>query len=95
MNHAWNIVKLGNYWYETDITNSRQLRNDNQPGVVLLNYFRPYGECERELYEYIHPYYNSKEFMDSHPIDTLELPVRAKVDGITFMTDEELYNLPR
>lgn len=96
MNHAWNIVKLGNYWYEMDITFARNLRNDSQPGVVLSDYFRPYNVIhdDRE-YNYLHPYYMSEEFMDSHPIDTLELPARAKTDGITFMTDEELYNLPR
>ena len=96
MNHAWNIVKLGNYWYEMDITFARNLRNDSQPGVVLSDYFRPYNVIhdDRE-YNYLHPYYMSEEFMDSHPIDTLELPARAKVDGITFMTDEELYNLSR
>lgn len=96
MNHAWNIVKLGNYWYEMDITFARNLRNDSQPGVVLSDYFRPYNVIhdDRE-YNYLHPYYTSKEFTDSHPIDTVELPVRGKVDGITFMTDEELYNLPR
>ncbi len=96
MNHAWNIVKLGNYWYETDMVGARNLRGE---GInSLLDYFRPYGECERELYEYIHPYYNSKEFMDSHPIDTLEYKARCQLEGTIdtlYMSWEELYNLPR
>lgn len=93
MNHAWNIVRLGNYWYEMDITFSR---NTVDIGIdSLLHYFRPYDVIhdERE-YKYLHPYYKSKEFMDTHPIDTLELPAREKADGIKFLTDKELYNLP-
>jgi transglutaminase/protease-like cytokinesis protein 3 len=89
--HAWNIVKLYDYWYLVDLTSANCLKNS---GInSLIPYFRT-EENFAESVKYIASFYKTKDFTLTHPIDTLELPARGRQDGITFLTDEELYALP-
>lgn len=89
--HAWNIVKLGNYWYSVDITDAYGLCNDIS---ITYPFFREWDYVSETDRKYLDERFKTDEYRKIHPIDTMSYNMRCKQEGIPYLTGEELYKLP-
>lgn len=92
-NHAWNLIKLGDYWYVVDITDAAVGRNGKG---ITYSFFMGYDYIDDSLINHLDKDYWTDEYISTHPIDTINHYQRCKKEGITgqSFTDDELYNLP-
>ena len=92
-NHAWNLIKLGNYWYVVDITHAAVARNDRG---ITYSFFREYDYLSSNCKEHLDKDYWTDEYIVTHPIDTKSHYMRCKLEGRMNQTlsGDELYNLP-
>ena len=91
INHAWNIIKLGDYWYSVDITEANSFRNSR---YIPLPFFREWDYVGEKKWIHLREKYCTPEYKIMHPIDTMSYNMRCKQEGMPYLTDEELYNLP-
>jgi len=89
--HAWNNVKLGDYYYVTDLTGAYFTRNV-YGGVS--NFFREYSNIGEENIKYMDKYYKMDEYTEKHQIDEVDYYTRCKNEGKVYLKQKELYNLP-
>ena len=92
-NHAWNLIKLGDYWYVVDITDAAVGKNGKG---ITYSFFMGYDYIDDSLINHLDKDYWTDEYISTHPIDTINHYQRCKKEGITgqSFTDDELYNLP-
>lgn len=91
LNHAWNIIKLGDYWYSVDITAAHGLRNYKE---ITIEFFREWDYVGEKAWSHLREKYRTSEYRSTHPIDTMSYNMRCKQEGIPYLTGEELYKLP-
>ncbi len=91
-NHAWNLIKLRDYWYVVDLTDSYFYRNDGY--YITIPFFREWEYVEKKQREHLDPLYLTEEYLSTHPVDTMSYDLRCKENGIPYQTDKEQYALP-
>lgn len=90
--HAWNLIKLEDYWYIIDLTYAYFLRED---GLYIANAFlREWKYVGENVIKYLDKLYLTEDYTSTHPIDTMSYDLRCKESGSSYLTAVELYNLP-
>lgn len=91
-NHAWNLIKLRDYWYVVDLTIAYFYRNDGY--YITIPFFREWEYVEKKQREHLDQLYLTEEYLSTHPVDTMSYDLRCKENGIPYQTDKEQYALP-
>ncbi|CDB12594.1 transglutaminase/protease-like domain-containing protein [Eubacterium sp. CAG:192] len=91
MNHAWNYIKLGDYYYVVDLTDAYVSRNSYS---IVTGFFYQYDSLIEKYRKNVQSNYKTNDYMKSHKVDTLTYGIRCKNENIPYLTSKELYNLP-
>lgn len=87
--HAWNIVRLGEYYYRVDLTNAYFVQCAGVPGVVEFFMLDPYDPKMEEAEEC----YRTEEYKKTHPLDTVDYYTRCEMEGVSCLSQKELLEL--
>ncbi|MFR7763388.1 MAG: transglutaminase domain-containing protein [Eubacterium sp.] len=90
-NHAWNYIKIGNYYYVTDLTGAYFSRNKNTGVDDMLQSNEYVSKEHRETMEEI---FRSSDYKKSHNVDSMNYLERCEKEGIAHLTRYELCHLP-
>lgn len=87
--HMWNIMKVGKYWYMTDVFGMRSLSSLK---TMRYNYLRGFYEegGGLELMETVKICFKTNEFLKAHPSTDLSFIRQSKKDGTPYILDSEL-----
>ena len=93
MNHAWNYIKLGDYYYVVDLTKASAWRNSYS---IVTGFFYQYDSLIEEYRKNVQSNYKTNDYIKTHKVDTINHYMRCKKNGdmSQTLTDSELYNLP-
>lgn len=88
--HAWNLVKLGDYYYVTDLTGAYFEKNIlTSDGVGEFFKERNYSNSMNEIW----PCYKTEQYTKTHPVSEIDYFTRCKNEGTSYLSEKELYNL--
>ena len=97
-NHAWNLIKLRDYWYVVDLTDAYfqfyQCKEDYNKDYYASVFFREWEYVDKKQREYLEKLYLTKEYVSTHPIDTMSYTLRCRDSGIECFSGKQLYALP-
>lgn len=78
--HAWNLVKLGDYYYVSDLTGAYFSKSVNE-GVWDMFRESDYSSSMSEIWE---------EYKIISPVDSIDYYTRCKNEGISYLTGRQL-----
>lgn len=89
--HGWNYVKMGKYYYVTDLTRGYFGRKANTGVDDML---QSYSYLSKNSQNNMDDLFKTSEYTKSHPVDTMNYLERCEKDGISHLTRYELCHLP-
>lgn len=89
--HAWNYVKMGKYYYVTDLTGAYFSRKQNTGVDDMLQSYSKVADEDKETMEDI---FKANMYKKSHNVDSMNYLERCEKDGIAHLTRYELCHLP-
>ena len=84
--HMWNIMKVGKYWYQTDVFGMRQFIKYNQMYNEYLGGF--YSSDSH--WDSVNACFKTDEFIKSHPSTDLSFVLQSKKDGTPYILCSEI-----
>jgi transglutaminase/protease-like cytokinesis protein 3 len=97
-NHAWNLIKLRDYWYVVDLTDAYfyfcTSLGDYDKYYITIPFFREWEYVEKKQREHLDQLYLTEEYVSMHPIDTMSYTLRCRDSGIECFSGKQLYALP-
>lgn len=85
--HEWNIIKIGNWWYNTDIYGERSLKLKS--GMDFTQPFGKYPDSDK-----VNNCFKTNTFKEKHPYNDISYIQQCQKDGTPYLTWQELVALP-
>ena len=92
-NHAWNVMKMGNYWYITDVFENRALKSNTAFGGMTISFLTApeyYGISDMIPDDF----YLTEDYKKKHPFDTISYYERCKLNGTPVVDGRDLIKYP-
>lgn len=91
--HAWNYVKIREYYYVTDLTGAYfEVKNGNNCGTFDM--FCGYEYISNNNRNNMMQIFKNNEYVKGHPVDTIDYFDRCEKEGKDYLTRLELSKLP-
>ena len=91
--HAWNYVKMREYYYVTDLTRAYfEVKNGNNSGTFDM--FCRYEYISNNNRNNMKDIFKNSEYKKGHPVDTIDYFDRCEKEGKDYLTRLELSKLP-
>ena len=87
--HEWNIMKVGKYWYQTDVYGMRMMVKYQQ---MYTDYLRGFYDSA-SFWDSLNSCFKTNEFIKSHPSTDLSFVLQSKKDGTPYILGSELEKL--
>lgn len=91
--HAWNYIKMGNYYYVTDLTGA-YFKVQRKINCGLFDMFCEYDYLSSNNQKNMKPIFKNSGYQKGHPIDTIDYFDRCEKEGKDYLTRLELSKLP-
>lgn len=91
LNHAWNYIKLNDYYYRVDLTRAFVSKNSYS---IVCGFFYGENDLNEDYKKYLDNKFKTTEYKKSHKLDDETYNIRCKKEGVECLSSKELYNLP-
>lgn len=91
--HAWNYVKMREYYYVTDLTGA-YFKVQRKINCGLFDMFCEYDYLSSDNQKNMKDIFKNSEYKKGHPVDTIDYFDRCEKEGKDYLTRLELSKLP-